>query len=508
MTTALYTVSGRETLGMRTGEEGDLAARTLAWSEQWLDPAVGGALVWNPEGSFEYEGIPARSVHLLPQSAWVALGLLRRDGPGDRAMAAAVIEAVLADQYDEPATVWHGTFRRFHETPQPAPGAREWVDYDPNWRQFLGTTLALVLHRFEERLDPSLRSRIARAIRLAVQGEPPQRVQAGYSNIALMRAWLEVDAGLREDRPDWVARGEALGQAVLERFERHGAFDEYNSPTYYGVDLYGLALWARQPNSAVLAEAGARLEAALWRDAVRWYHAGLRNQCGPFTRSYGLDLDRYAGLIGLWIWDAVGAAPAPWPDLLRRFEHSHDTMMGPVVAELGSAVPADAAEHLLAFSGERTVEQVISADPARVATGWLGTEVMCGGERGLAGAYAMGQYMPATMHWAGGALRVEHHGPTSAVASAGRLGVQALPHRRHGPRPLVLAVEVADAAGATWDGSRSRLRLPGLCLAVHGPGTDEAVLEGGASERLLRLRLPAPGGPGTYELVVEGTGDN
>ena len=49
--------------------------------------------------------------------------------------------------------MWHGTYARFAEWPEPTDGAVEWVDYDPNWRQFVGTTLALVLERAGGRPD-------------------------------------------------------------------------------------------------------------------------------------------------------------------------------------------------------------------------------------------------------------------------------------------------------------------------------------------------------------------
>ena len=63
----------------------------------------------------------------------------------------AVIEALLALQYDQTGAVWHGTFARFAEWPEPTAEAVEWDDYDPNWRQFLGTTWLVILREFETR---------------------------------------------------------------------------------------------------------------------------------------------------------------------------------------------------------------------------------------------------------------------------------------------------------------------------------------------------------------------
>ena len=84
---------------------------------------------------------------MLPQTAWYAVGLLLRDGAGDRDRAVRALGTVLDHQYDAPGQVWHGTFTLVHEIPPPRAGARMWVDYDPNWRQFIGCTLLLVLRR-------------------------------------------------------------------------------------------------------------------------------------------------------------------------------------------------------------------------------------------------------------------------------------------------------------------------------------------------------------------------
>ena len=153
----------------------------------------------------------------------------------------ACLRALCALQYDRPGVAWHGTFARFAEWPQPPDeGAVEWVDYDPNWRQFLGTTFTLMLRQFE--LSPPISSKLQAAIALAIEGEPRDRVSARYSNIALMKAWLE------EDEP--------FASEVVQCFDEHGAFDEYGSPTYYGIDLYALALWMRYPPAPRVRDVG------------------------------------------------------------------------------------------------------------------------------------------------------------------------------------------------------------------------------------------------------------
>ena len=91
---------------------------------------------------------------------------------------------------------------------------------------------------------------------------------------------------------------------------------------------------------------------------------------------------------------------------------------------------------------------------------------MVGAEAHAGGPHARGQYHPATIHWrlpdgTVGWLRLVHHGPTTAAATARRLTVECHPHRRHGPQPLVWESNVEPVALtlAHWS-------FPGLELAV------------------------------------------
>jgi len=376
---------------------GDLLPVSVAWGDRWYDPAVG--LLWNPAGSFA-PVVRDASVHLLPQSAWYAFGLLERARPGDRERAVATIDAVLAHQYDRPGTPWHGTFSRVAEAPEPGADAEVWVDFDPNWRQFIGTTLLLILRHHEGTLDQVQVSRIEAALDLTVRGEPAGRVGAEYTNIAILKAFLDVEVGARQGDDARVAAGEQLAAEVVDRFDRSGGPDEYNSPTYYGIDLVGLALWRTSPVSPQLAAWGVRLEAGLWRDLAMFFHAGLRNLVGPFDRAYGMDMTRYLAAVGLWWWPRWGSAVAPLPDVgADVIAHGHDLLVGPLVARLAGPVPADIVEFLLGFDGVRQVERVLPGPPERVATAWMEDDVAFGGMGGPGSGPATGQRAAAAVHW-------------------------------------------------------------------------------------------------------------
>jgi hypothetical protein len=406
----------------------DLAAATTAWTDQWWDPDVG--LLWMPADPVDGR-YPPPAFHMLPQTAWYAVGLLLR-GDDDRAVQA--LSAVLDHQYDEPGNVWHGTFTLVHEISHPQPGARMWDDYDPNWRQFVSCTLLLALRHLGDRLPGPLIDRIDTALRLAVEGEHAEaggrRIPTSYSNISLLMAYVEVEAGRRLGEPGWIAAGEERARRTVARFDRHHAFDEFNSPTYHGIDLEALGLWRGHSDSDVLRELGARVEAELWTEAARWYHAGLRQVAGPYTRAYGMDLSRYVAQWALWIWAAAGREVAPLPDLDQPLEHGWDLAFGPVAALIGAVVPDEVMADLVGFTGERLVSRRIS-DPSpdggdRVATAWLADDVALGAESGTVDLSWWEQFHAATAHWRRadgsiGWLRAIVPGPSDATVEPGRM---------------------------------------------------------------------------------------
>ncbi len=360
---------------------GDAKHQVLEVSMTWLDD------LWDDKAGLLWTA--DRTMHMARETAWYTLGLLSRAGPGDDARAVRALGAVLDNQYDAPGSSYDGTFRRAPEEPDPPADPVMWLHFDPNWRQFAGTTLAVIVDKYGGDLPQALNERIRSAIERAVTGEPTDRVVPTYSNIALMKAWLDAWSG-RHDEAD------AFAREIHSHYMELGAFLEYNSPTYYGIDLWALALWRN--STETLAELGADLEERLWRDIARFYHAGMLNVCGPYDRSYGMDMTKYATPLGLWIWAEVGRDKAPFPDPATRFDHPNDMGFGPLVAALGPRIPEDVVADLESFSGERYVEQTISGDPLRVASAWLSDDVMIGAQTGPSSGIGWLQHHHATLH--------------------------------------------------------------------------------------------------------------
>lgn len=417
----------------------EMLADTLRFSEGYWDESAG--LLRSPA--------PGEShLHRTRESTWYALGLMIRNGPGDDARALRIVEKVLAYQLDTPGQAWDGTYRRFLQEPVPSPGAVLWRDYDPNWRHFIGITFALILTEFEPRLPAGLAPRLLDSIRRGVEGELTHgRAEPYHTNIKLMHGFLWSWAGARLNRPEWVEGADRWARDVASAFAVHETFEEYNSPTYYGVDLYGLALWRRHGVTETMRRLGAEMEVGLWRDIGRFYHAGLRNLAGPYDRAYGVDMRTHVSLTGAWMGLALEKRLTPLPDPAGPMGHAHDFVCIPSYVALGVKVPPEVLAGFREYQGDRQLERIITPD--RRATAWITRDLMIGGEithltRDAGAGTNYGQFHPAAVHWRVGAGDVGWF----AIVQSPRIDARAEPGR------LVVNTTAGD--------TRFRVGAPGL----------------------------------------------
>lgn len=439
--------------------------------------------LWDPErGMDRYApgvtpGIDISSLHLhaVRETANGAF-LDLQDGNVERAVVA--LRNVLALQYPVSDRPWSATFPASAEQPDP-PGddAVEWVHYDPNWRQFLGVTLALCAIVHGPSLPADVVSGIDNALRRCVAGEPDDRIPRWYTNPNLMHAWLQGHVAASTGDAELRAAAHVRLAVPMERLLRYGDLDEYNSPTYDGIDLLAIGLWARHPPTDGFADAASTMLPAIGGRISKLYHRRFGTACGPYIRAYGLTPTRYVSLSGLW-YSVLGEdddAVLPSP-IDADTVHVHDLYFLPLIQYLAPVITPHL--QLAPVTGEHSHAQRFRDS---MAESLLRPDLAVGWDRGRRHQASLSQYVPFSAHVA------QQDGTTTAlgvmlppetawvdVERVGDLEFELRAGGRSdsvGVRVVVDATAVVTSAGVTTGRCRIEFDAP----AVHVDETATAI---------------------------------
>lgn len=373
---------------------------------------VGGMMMGNQASGIEWENLTPYQKHLvtfvLPASStetWNAdevqaflqkygtrsgiyhsVGMLYRNEGMDRENAQRVMGALLKLQHNVPGDKLHGMWRT---------GVGKDRE-DQNWREFVGTGFIVAREYFGDALAPDLVRDIDAALMRAAEGAVKRDVSAGYTNIALMSAFLMDYVGHTASKPEFQEAGKKKAKAIRDLFFQYKTFTEFNSPTYYGVNLMGLGMWRELGKSAGLREWSQEIESNFWGHIAQFYHAGMKNMCGPYARGYGMDMTQYNALVGMCIAMGLdGPEHAPVPNTKdRAFEWAY----APMFALLNVQPPKDLLPEFKTFSAPREVHHEIAyRNKVFHAQVVLESDWMMGAATGMRRRWD--QHCPATVHW-------------------------------------------------------------------------------------------------------------
>ncbi|KAK6851764.1 hypothetical protein PG995_011889 [Apiospora arundinis] len=311
----------------------------------------------------------AAGQHETRSSMWYATGLLQRNRGDDVDQAVKIIKNIIGDQEKNETLQWFGDYTVYPEQPTVGHGDYKPVIYsswDPNWRGFIGTNLIVIYEEFEAILPGDVKQLILSSLYNATVGDSyriggvdDDNLYPSYSNPAIMRAVASGWTGRKCGDANMTVAGEAYAREVLDLFDRDQTLSEFNSPTYMGVSLYGLTLWAKyMPESesdSVMGAQGKRMIRQIWETAGRMYNANLRNLAGPWDRAYGYDMNKYVAIFSLYIWTLVGKENAPGLSSTGQtwtMAHADDFEYAPLIAVLApfhdALVPKDTIARLTA----------------------------------------------------------------------------------------------------------------------------------------------------------------
>ncbi|TFK53879.1 hypothetical protein OE88DRAFT_1675168 [Heliocybe sulcata] len=409
----------------------DLFNTSLTDTSSFFDPSVNYLLSSDP-------ATPGK--HDTRASAMYAVGLLLRNEKDDVETAVRIIENVAGTQYGKASngTVppWYGTYPHAPEEPGPGDfyGDLVYTNYDPNWRDFVGTAWCFALATRGHLLPLSTVQLMEQSLILAAEGvltryqgrgpyanavnvdNTKDNLDEAYTNPWLMGTFLLSYIGQRTNRTDLIVRAESDAQSIYDLFTYCGfdTFAEYNSGTYTGVDLYALALWiAYSPPNSKLKEYGTYMLQHTMEDIGLLYNAGLRNLAGPFDRTYGFDQTRYQSVVGYFITALLPSlsTPAPIPKSLLGSLHVSDYTCFPYLAAalspiVRNATPGWVLENFATFEEgkERFIDRKVrtnTVDPSAVrnVTAWLGDNISIGGQSLDEPFVRQSSMVPALIQW-------------------------------------------------------------------------------------------------------------
>ncbi|MCS7463986.1 hypothetical protein N0M98_28145 [Paenibacillus doosanensis] len=210
-----------------------------------------------------------------------ALGLLDSEDEALAARASDIIGKVigLQDQNRENATF--GIWSWFLEEPLSMMAPPDW-----NWADFCGKRLVLAEQRHGQRFSAELRERLRHAVYCACDAIMKRNVGPGYTNIAIMGAFVTLIAGEVYGEERYRDYGLERLRKFSDYTKELGTFQEFNSPTYTVVAIQELS----SIHTSTGLEEAKRLSADMldvaWRMAAEHYHVPTGEWSGPHSRSY------------------------------------------------------------------------------------------------------------------------------------------------------------------------------------------------------------------------------
>ena len=330
-----------------TNHAHSLLTQSMTFMDQLYDPIAG----------YLYR-FDTALLHDTRSSSWYAAGLLARaslsntttttSSSTDISEAIQIIKNIITPQFTNTSEQWYGDYQSYPE--QPYPGTEQYPakiynTWDPNWRGFIGTAFIVILEEYSHLLPSSLQTDILASLKLnaigdtyRVGGVDDDNLYPFYSNAAIMKAAVGSYIGHRLQDANLTNESEAWGREIAKLFDEvGGSLSEFNGPTYTGVSLTGLTIWAKYlPSNSSLKASGERMIRRTWKEFGELYNANMKQITGPWDRSYGYDESKYLSIMSLWIWSLVGLEASPFGPSFKPWAiaHNDDFEIGPLVSIL------------------------------------------------------------------------------------------------------------------------------------------------------------------------------
>jgi hypothetical protein len=264
-------------------------------------------------------------VHPARDSLNYAVALLDSGRPERLERAEQILRRFIALQDQDPNSRTYGIWSWFAEEPLDKMSPPDW-----NWADFCGTQLLQVAIDHMDRLPADVQQQVTESILHAGRAINRRNVGPGYTNIAVMGAYVTLVAGELFDEAELADYGKARLKRFYDHTFKHGSFSEYNSPTYSIVAIKELSRMLRHVKDPESQNLLHELNRFAWSHVARHFHPPTRQWAGPHSRCYATLL-RDSTLA--FIQDATGGKVSLLPD-----SHSFESLDA---HRLGAHCPAE-----------------------------------------------------------------------------------------------------------------------------------------------------------------------
>ncbi|MCZ6633884.1 MAG: hypothetical protein O7G87_10795 [bacterium] len=229
---------------------------------------------------------------------------------------------------------------------------------DQNWAAFCGGYLMHIPRAYSDWVSDSCLKQIEGAVLRACAFIQKRDVTPSYTNISLLSASVLTVAGEMYGASEYLEEGRRKVRELVEYINLTGGFQEYSSPTYYGVNFSALCWMGMFVEDEEIHDLVIRIQERMWRTTAAHFHTPTGQLAGPHSRAYGNLLQHYAGAIKYYLYKVLGDVF----DLGDSVAHGGDTTYAALAAIQEVACPEDAREMMLNSNYPRLVEETVRTD--------------------------------------------------------------------------------------------------------------------------------------------------
>jgi hypothetical protein len=184
--------------------------------------------------------------------------------------------------------------------------------------------VGLMLTRHAAHLTPTAKAHLEGLLLQSIDAWKERDFGRGNVNHPVIATWVYAAAGRALQRPDFDSiAGERLRRFV-HIFSQAGDMSEYNSPTYLGPALIGLAAIGTHASLESTRLRARLIEERIWLSAIARWHPPTQQLAGPHSRAYADSTLGFGGIFR-YLAHAVLETPVFWDDALSfAYDHHYE----------------------------------------------------------------------------------------------------------------------------------------------------------------------------------------